>query len=87
MAFANMLSGFVESTSSCTSEHSLRLEVAYHPDLPHGAGLTILSVACFGFLDKIPGHLFESMAWRWAKNVDALPAGEARRPSSPHRRS
>ena len=78
MAFANMLSGFVESTSSCTSEHSLEHALsAYHPDLPHGAGLTILSVAYFGFfLDKIPGHLFESMARAMGENVDALPAGE-----------
>ena len=78
MAFANMLSGFVESTSSCTSEHSLEHALsAYHPNLPHGAGLTILSVAYFGFfLDKIPGHLFESMARAMGENVDALPAGE-----------
>jgi len=78
MAFANMLSGFVESTSSCTSEHSLEHALsAYHPDLPHGAGLTILSVAYFSFfLDKIPGHLFESMARAMGENVDALPAGE-----------
>lgn len=78
MAFANMLSGFVESTSSCTSEHSLEHALsAYHPDLPHGAGLTILSVAYFGFfLDKIPGHLFESMARAMGENVDALPASE-----------
>jgi alcohol dehydrogenase len=78
MAFANMLSGFVESTSSCTSEHSLEHALsAYHPDLPHGAGLTILSVAYFGFfLDKIPGHLFESMARAMGENVDALPANE-----------
>lgn len=78
MAFANMLSGFVESTSSCTSEHSLEHALsAYHPELPHGAGLTILSVAYFGFfLDKIPGHLFESMARAMGENVDALPANE-----------
>ena len=78
MAFANMLSGFVESTSSCTSEHSLEHALsAFHPELPHGAGLTMLSVAYFGFfLDRIPGHLFENMARAMGENVDALPAGE-----------
>lgn len=78
MAFANMLSGFVESTSSCTSEHSLEHALsAFHPELPHGAGLTLLSVAYFGFfLGKIPDHLFESMARAMGENVDALPASE-----------
>ena len=78
MAFANMLSGFVESTSSCTSEHSLEHALsAFHPELPHGAGLTMLSVAYFGFfLDRIPGHLFENMARAMGENVDALPASE-----------
>lgn len=78
MAFANMLSGFVESTSSCTSEHSLEHALsAYHPELAHGAGLTILSAAYFGFfLGKIPGHLYENMARAMGENVDALPADE-----------
>ncbi len=78
MAFANMLSGFVESISSCTSEHSLEHALsAYHPELPHGAGLTILSVAYFSFfLDRIPGHLYESMARAMGKDVDALPADQ-----------
>ncbi len=78
MAFANMLSGFVESTSSCTSEHSLEHALsAFHPELPHGAGLTLLSVAYFSFfLGKIPGHLYENMARAMGENVDALPASE-----------
>jgi len=78
MAFANMLSGFVESTSSCTSEHSLEHALsAFHPELPHGAGLTILSVSYFSFfLDKIPGHLFESMARAMGEDVAALPASQ-----------
>ena len=78
MAFANMLSGFVESTSSCTSEHSLEHALsAYHPELAHGAGLTLLSVAYFSFfLGKIPGHLYESMARAMGENVDALTESE-----------
>lgn len=78
MAFANLLSGFVESTSSCTSEHSLEHALsAFHPELPHGAGLTQLSVAYFSFfLGRIPGHLYESMARAMGEDVDALPADQ-----------
>jgi alcohol dehydrogenase len=44
VALANTLSGFVESTSSCTSEHSMEHALsALHPSLQHGAGLIMLS--------------------------------------------
>lgn len=50
VALANTLSGMVESTSSCTSEHSMEHALsAFHPDLPHGAGLIMLSRAYFSF--------------------------------------
>lgn len=46
VAIANTLSGFVESVSSCTSEHSIEHAMsAYHPSLPHGAGLIMISLA------------------------------------------
>lgn len=46
VAFANTLGGIVESTSSCTSEHSIEHAMsAYHPALPHGAGLIMTSLA------------------------------------------
>ncbi len=45
MALANTLSGFVESLSNCTSEHSIEHALsAYHPGLPHGAGLIMIAV-------------------------------------------
>jgi len=48
MALANTLSGMVESTSGCTSAHSLEHALsAYHPKLPHGAGLIIVSEAYY----------------------------------------
>lgn len=48
VALANTLAGMVESTASCTSEHSLEHALsAFHPDLPHGAGLIILSLAYY----------------------------------------
>lgn len=48
MAAANTISGMVESTSSCLSEHSLEHALsAYHPGLPHGAGLIMISLAYY----------------------------------------
>lgn len=48
VAWASTLAGMVESTSSCTSEHSLEHAMsAYYPELPHGAGLISISKAYF----------------------------------------
>ena len=48
VAWASTLAGMVESTSSCTSEHSLEHAMsAFYPELPHGAGLIALSEAYF----------------------------------------
>lgn len=53
MAAANTISGMVESTSSCLSEHSLEHALsAYHPDLPHGAGLIMISLAYYTHFAK-----------------------------------
>lgn len=54
VAFANTLGGFSMDVSACTSEHSLEHALsAYHPELPHGAGLIMISVAYFShFVDK-----------------------------------
>jgi alcohol dehydrogenase len=75
VALANTLSGLVETTSCCTSEHSLEHAMsAVHPKLEHGAGLIMLSRAYFGFfLGKIPGELYEAMAKAMGENVEALP--------------
>lgn len=77
VALANTLAGMVESTSSCTSEHSMEHALsAYHPKLAHGAGLIMLLDAYFGVLaDKIPGRLGE-MARAMGVNVDAIPEKE-----------
>lgn len=48
VAFANTLSGVVMTISACTSEHSMEHAMsAYHQDLPHGAGLIMISKAYF----------------------------------------
>lgn len=44
VAFANTLSGVVMTISACTSEHSMEHAMsAFHPNLPHGAGLIMIS--------------------------------------------
>ena len=51
MAWACSAAGLCESYSSCISHHSLEHALsAFHPDMPHGAGLVLISKAYFGFL-------------------------------------
>ena len=48
VAWASTLAGLVESTSCCISEHSMEHAMsAFHPELPHGAGLIAISEAYF----------------------------------------
>lgn len=48
VALANTLAGIVESTSGCTSEHSIEHAMsAFHPKLEHGAGLIMISLAYY----------------------------------------
>ena len=50
MAFANTLSGHAMIVSVTTAEHSLEHAMsAYHPNLPHGAGLIMISKAFYEF--------------------------------------
>ncbi len=73
VALANTLSGFVESTSSVTSEHSLEHALsAYYPDLPHGAGLIILSKAYFEFFADVNQERYKLMARAMGKKVEGL---------------
>ncbi len=63
VALASMVAGMVESTSSCTSEHSLEHAMsAFHHELPHGAGLIILSKAYFTAFAKDVPERFMKMA-------------------------
>ena len=54
VSFGNTLSGMMMSTGTCTSEHSLEHAMsAYHQELPHGAGLIMISLAYYAFfIDK-----------------------------------
>lgn len=61
VALASMIAGMVESTSSCTSEHSLEHAMsAFYPGLPHGAGLIAISQAYFStFVKDVPERLIK----------------------------
>lgn len=51
MSFANTLGGFVMATGGLISEHAMEhILSAYHPNLPHGAGLVLISRAYFAKL-------------------------------------
>lgn len=53
VALANTLAGMVESTSGCTSEHSIEHALsAYHPNLEHGAGLIMISIQYYTMIAK-----------------------------------
>jgi alcohol dehydrogenase len=77
VALANTLAGFVESTSSCTSEHSLEHALsAYYPELPHGAGLIMVSEAYHTFFaSKVPERYIQ-LARVMGVDVDSLPPHE-----------
>ena len=77
IALAGLLSGMVQSTSSCTSEHSMEHAMtAFHPELPHGAGLLMISEAYFSFFAKyVPGR-FIKMAHMMGEVTDGLPEEE-----------
>lgn len=63
VALANTLSGFVESMSSCVSEHSIEHALsAFHPKLTHGAGLIMLSLAYFETFLGVCDERFIDMA-------------------------
>lgn len=74
MAFASNLSGMVMTISGCTSEHSLEHAMsAYHGNLPHGAGLIMISKAYYQYF--IDAHVCDDRFIRMAqamgkKNAD-----------------
>jgi alcohol dehydrogenase len=76
VAFGSTLSGLVMSVGRCTSEHSLEHAMsAYHQELPHGAGLIMISRAYFTHL--IEKHVCDERFVRMAK---AMGMEEAKKP-------
>lgn len=76
VAFANTLSGVVMTISACTSEHSMEHAMsAYHQDLPHGAGLIMISKAYFAHF--INEHVCDD---RFIKMAQAMGMADAKDP-------
>lgn len=75
VAWASTLAGMVESTSSCTSEHSLEHAMsAYYPALPHGAGLIAISRAYFNTFRN-------DCTKRYMKMAEVMTQSKSNRPS------
>lgn len=76
VAFGSSLSGMVESVGALTSQHSLEHAMsAYHQELPHGAGLIMLSRAYFTHI--IDRHVCDE---RFVQMARAMGMEEAREP-------
>lgn len=74
VALANTLSGFVETMSSCTSEHAIEHALsAYHPTLPHGAGLIMLSRSYYTHFLGVCDERFIDMARALGKHDATRP--------------
>lgn len=77
MAFANTLSGIVMTISVTTAEHSMEHAMsAYHPNLPHGAGLIMISKAFYEFF--IEKHACDE---RFVQMARAMGMAKAQKPS------
>lgn len=75
MALANTLAGYSMVFSSCTSKHSMQHALgAYHPELPHGAGLIMLSVEYYRFFAE--KHICDERFIRMAKALGVENASE-----------
>jgi len=75
VAFGNTLSGTVMCVGRCTSEHSLEHAMsAYHQELPHGAGLIMISKAYFTHL--INKHVCDDRFVQMAKVMGTEDATE-----------
>lgn len=77
VAFANTLSGAVMTLSACTSEHAMEHAMsAYHHNLPHGAGLIMISLAYYEhFIEK---HACDDRFVRMAQALGIKDAAEPR---------
>jgi alcohol dehydrogenase len=77
LAWASTEAGICESLSCCISHHSMEHAVsAYFPQVPHGAGLTMLSVAYFSYLAERNPQRFPDLAQAMGERTEGLPPKE-----------
>lgn len=75
VAFANTLSGHVMELGACSSEHSMEHAMsAMHPELPHGAGLIMISLEYYKYF--IEKHACDDRFIRMAKALGKEDASE-----------
>jgi alcohol dehydrogenase len=73
LAWANTEAGVCESLSCCISHHSMEHAVsACFPQVPHGAGLTMLSVAYFSYLAERNPARFPDLARAMGERTEGL---------------
>lgn len=73
LAWASTAAGICESLSACISHHSIEHSIsAFHPELPHGAGLTLLSVSYFSWLVERVPQRFTDLARVMGVEIDRL---------------
>jgi len=73
LAWANTAAGICESLSCCISHHSMEHAVsACFPEVPHGAGLTMLSVAYFSYLAERNPSRFPDLARAMGERTGGL---------------
>lgn len=73
LAWANTEAGICESLSCCISHHSMEHAVsACFPQVPHGAGLTMLSVAYFSYLAERNPARFPDLAQAMGERTEGL---------------
>ena len=73
LAWANTEAGICESLSCCISHHSMEHAVsACFPQVPHGAGLTMLSVAYFSYLAERNPARFPDLAQAMGERTVSL---------------
>lgn len=76
VALANTLAGMVESTSGCTSEHSIEHAMSgFYPNLTHGAGLIMISEAYYTHMAE--KHACDDKMIKMAKALGKEDAKEA----------
>lgn len=64
VAFGSYLSGIQMCVGSCTSAHALEHAMsAYHENLPHGAGLIMISKAYYSFSSTAMCAMIVSLKW------------------------
>ncbi len=75
LSWASTAAGVCESLSSCISHHSMEHALsAYHPEIPHGAGLVMISVPYFRYLTRYVPDRMVDLAYFMGVEMESVPA-------------